>query len=53
MTDAERVRSCSRTSCHLIPKLTGKQAKEMQNEVMERPNAGATQARLRLLEKQV
>ena len=54
MTDAERVRSAAELakSFDSLAKLTGKQAKEMQNEVMERQNAGATQARLRLLEKQ-
>jgi len=36
----------------LVAKLTGKNAKELKDEVMERQNAGATQARLRLLEKQ-
>jgi len=35
-----------------LAKLTGKQAKDIKNEVMERQNAGATQAKLRLLEKQ-
>ena len=36
----------------IVSKLTGQQAKDLKNELMERQNAGATQARLRLLEKQ-
>lgn len=36
----------------IVAKLTGKNAKELKDEVMERQNAGATQAKLRLLEKQ-
>ena len=36
----------------IIAKLTGKQVKDIKNEMMERQNTGATQAKLRLLEKQ-
>tara|TARA_B100000282_G_scaffold170667_1_gene123596 strand:+ start:2233 stop:4158 length:1926 start_codon:yes stop_codon:yes gene_type:complete len=36
----------------IVSKLTGQQAKDLKNELMERQNAGATQAKLRLLEKQ-
>ena len=54
MNDAERVKSAEAMakSFDTLSKLTGKQAKDIKNELMERQNAGATQARLRLLEKQ-
>tara|TARA_B100001057_G_scaffold490636_1_gene579315 strand:+ start:2285 stop:4246 length:1962 start_codon:yes stop_codon:yes gene_type:complete len=54
MNDAERVRSAAEMakSFDTLSKLTGKQAKDIKNELMERQNAGATQAKLRLLEKQ-
>ena len=54
MNDAERVRSAMEMakSFDTLSKLTGKQAKDIKNELMERQNAGATQAKLRLLEKQ-
>jgi len=37
---------------NIVSKLTGQQASELKNELMERQNNGATQAKLRLLEKQ-
>ena len=54
MNDAERVKSAMEMakSFDTLSKLTGKQAKDIKNELMERQNAGATQAKLRLLEKQ-
>ena len=54
MNDAQRVKSAMEMakSFDTLSKLTGKQAKDIKNELMERQNAGATQAKLRLLEKQ-
>lgn len=54
MSDKERVAAAAEMakSFDTLAKLTGKQAKDIKNELMERQNAGATQARLRLLEKQ-
>lgn len=37
---------------NMVSKLTGQQADDLKNELMERQNNGATQAKLRLLERQ-
>ena len=54
MTAQEQVASAAEMAKQFdtLAKLTGRQAKDIKNEVMERQNAGATQAKLRLLEKQ-
>ena len=54
MTEMEQVAAAQEMAKNLqiVAKLTGKDAKQMQDQLIERQRDGATQARLRLLEKQ-
>ena len=52
MSDAEQVKQAQELAKNMsiVAKLTGKDAQQMQDELIARQRAGATQARLRLLE---